>query len=61
MAESKNLTWAKNLTYATIGNFHGISGDYYSALKFHDLALNMSIQIKDTLAMSKNYNNVGET
>ncbi|MBS1558224.1 MAG: tetratricopeptide repeat-containing sensor histidine kinase [Bacteroidetes bacterium] len=60
LAETKNLLWAKILTYSLVGNFHGISGDYGAAMNFFDLALSAGFQAKDTLAMTRGYNNLGE-
>ncbi|MBS1505743.1 MAG: tetratricopeptide repeat-containing sensor histidine kinase [Bacteroidetes bacterium] len=60
IADTKNLLWAKALTYHNIATFHSISGDFSSSAKYNDLSLSINFQLKDTVAMAKDYNNLGQ-
>lgn len=60
LAETKNLLWAKVLTYLNIANYYGISGDFTASAKYNDLALGISFQLKDTSRMASAFNNLGE-
>jgi signal transduction histidine kinase len=60
MAITKNLPWAKLEAYLWLANLHSLSGDFASSAKYNDLALGISFQVKDSLRMSKGYNNLGQ-
>jgi signal transduction histidine kinase len=58
LAEERNLKKGKALAYQNLGTLYTISGDYSSALKQDNLALQLSLAMNDSLAISDNYNGV---
>lgn len=59
LAETKNLQWGKSLSYLWLANIYSLGGDFTSSAKFNDLALSISFRLKDSLNMSRGYNNLG--
>jgi signal transduction histidine kinase len=59
IAEQHNLKHTKANAYEQIATVFTIGGDYTSALKFDNMALQLSLSLKDSLASSANYNGVG--
>jgi signal transduction histidine kinase len=58
-AEENYLPWGKASTYKNIGNFYSIRGDFATAIKYFDLALNLNYQLKDSTRIASCYNNLG--
>jgi signal transduction histidine kinase len=59
IGETNDWKWAKALTYKNVAKFHGVQGDYNSAINFTKLALNLNFELKDSIQMAKCYNNLG--
>jgi signal transduction histidine kinase len=59
IAENKDLPWGKAWTYKNIGNFYAIRGDFATAIKYFDLALNLNYQLKDSARIATCYINLG--
>jgi signal transduction histidine kinase len=59
IAEDKDLPWGKAWTYKNIGNFYAIRGDFATAIKYFDLALNLNYQLKDSTRIATCYINLG--
>ncbi len=59
LAETKNLARGKSLSYLALASFYSLSGDFTASAKYNDLALSISFQLKDSINMSKGYNNLG--
>lgn len=58
IAEKKNLKKQKIKAYQNIGALYAISGDYSSALRYDNLALQNSLEARDSANLSVDYNNV---
>jgi signal transduction histidine kinase len=56
IAEKNNYKKARSTAYAHIGTLFTISGDYTSALRYDNMALQLSLAIKDSSAIAKDYN-----
>jgi signal transduction histidine kinase len=59
IAEDKDLPWGKAWTYKNIGNFYAIRGDFATAIKYFDLALNLNYELKDSTRIAACYINLG--
>jgi signal transduction histidine kinase len=60
LAEDKNLAKSKASSYGLLATFLQISGDYGASAKYNDLALSIYFQLKDSLGISRSYNNLGQ-
>ena len=58
IAEKKNIKKQKVRAYRNLGGLYAISGDYSSALRYDNLALQSSMEHGDSANLSKDYNNV---
>jgi signal transduction histidine kinase len=58
LAEDKNLTGSKNLAYRNIGLLFAISGDYSTALRYDNQALQQSLFNSDSTTLAVDYNNI---
>lgn len=58
IAESKNFKKQKIIAYQNIGALYAIGGDYSTALRYDNLALQNSIDTRDSANLSIDYNNV---
>jgi signal transduction histidine kinase len=58
IAEEKNLKRSKARAYQHLGTLYTLSGDYTSALKFDNMALQQSLILNDSSRISDNYNGV---
>ena len=59
LAETKNLSWGKSQSYLWLANLYSLSGDFTASAKYNDLALGISFVLKDSIHMSRGYNNLG--
>ncbi|HEV8512293.1 MAG TPA: tetratricopeptide repeat protein, partial [Cyclobacteriaceae bacterium] len=59
LSETKNLTWGKSQSYLWLASIYSLSGDFTTSAKYNNLALGSSFELKDTLLMSRGYNNLG--
>jgi len=59
ISETKNLTWGKSKSYLWLASIYSLSGDFTTSAKYNNLALGSSFELKDTLIMSRGYNNLG--
>ncbi len=59
LAEDKELPWGKAKAYHNIGLYYNIRGDFASAVKYHDLALTVNYQLKDSTRIATCYLNLG--
>lgn len=59
LAEDKELPWAKAKAYHNIGIYYNIRGDFAAAIKYHDLALSVNYQLKDSTRIATCYLNLG--
>jgi signal transduction histidine kinase len=59
LSESKNSQWGKSQSYLWLANLYSLSGDFTASAKYNDLALGISFQLKDSVNMSRGYNNLG--
>ncbi|HEU5145776.1 MAG TPA: tetratricopeptide repeat protein, partial [Chryseosolibacter sp.] len=57
-AEVRNIRKEKVRAYQNLGALYAISGDYSSALRYDNLALQSSLESRDSLNLSMDYNNV---
>jgi signal transduction histidine kinase/Tfp pilus assembly protein PilF len=58
LLEAKKLGHIKSRAYENMGSIYRVSGDFHSALKADNIALESSILHKDSAAMATSYNNV---
>lgn len=58
IAEAKNIRKQKIRAYQNLGVLYSISGDYTNALRYDNLALQGSLENRDSANLSINYNNV---
>jgi signal transduction histidine kinase len=58
LAEDKNLDKGKIISYHNIGTLYTLSGDYSTALRYDNLALQQSMTTNDSANISMGYNNV---
>jgi len=58
IAESNNFRKQKIRAYQNIGALYAISGDYSTALRYDNLALQNSLETRDSANLSVDYNNV---
>ncbi len=58
IAESGNIRPAKVRAYQNLGALYSISGDYTTALRYDNLALQNSLENRDSANLSFDYNNV---
>lgn len=58
MAEVGNIRKQKVRAYQNLGTLYAISGDYSTALRYDNLALQSSLEHRDSLSLSIDYNNV---
>ena len=58
LAEASDLKTGKRRAYQHLGTLYTLSGDYSSALKYDNMALEMSLYLNDSLTMSDNYNGI---
>ncbi|HEY0771057.1 MAG TPA: tetratricopeptide repeat protein, partial [Sphingobacteriaceae bacterium] len=58
LAEEKNLATSKNLAYRNIGLLFAISGDYSTALRYDNQALQQSLFNNDSSTLAIDYNNI---
>jgi signal transduction histidine kinase len=56
--EDHNLQKSRIYAYQNIGTVNTLSGDYSSALRYDNVALQKSLALKDSLFIAQNYNNV---
>jgi signal transduction histidine kinase len=56
LAEENNLQKSKASAYAHLGTLFTISGDYTSALRYDNMALQLSLALKDSTAIGQDYN-----
>lgn len=59
IAEEKDLVKSKILAYENIGTVYSASGDYTTALKYDNMALENSMSVKDSVKLAVDYNNIG--
>jgi signal transduction histidine kinase len=59
IANKNNLIKEKIQTHQTVGSLYTIAGDYTTALKFDNSAMQMSLPLNDSSALSRAYNLVG--
>jgi tetratricopeptide (TPR) repeat protein len=55
----KESTPDKGSAYTNYGSLKSIQGDFASAIKYNNLALNIYYQLKDSAGIAKAYNNLG--
>ena len=58
LAESKNFRKQKVRAYQNIGTLYSISGDYSTALRYDNLALQNTLENRDSANLTIDYNNV---
>ena len=58
IAETHNIRNQKVRAYQNLGSLYAICGDYSSALRYDNLALQVSLENKDSVNLSIDYNNV---
>jgi signal transduction histidine kinase len=58
LAENTNLPYLKAIAYKSMGSMYRVSGDYSSALKLDNMALESSLIASDTAMIARAYNNV---
>ena len=58
IAEAKNIHRQKIRAYQNLGTLYAVSGDYSTALRYDNLALQSSIDNRDSSNLSIDYNNV---
>lgn len=58
IAEVRNIQKQKVRAYQNLGGLYAISGDYSTALRYDNLALQSSIENRDSTNLSMDYNNV---
>lgn len=58
IAEGNNFKKQKIRAYQNIGSLYAISGDYSTALRYDNLALQNSMEVRDSANLSIDYNNV---
>jgi hypothetical protein len=58
VAEAGNIRKQKIRAYQNLGALYAISGDYSSALRYDNLALQSSLENRDSANLSIDYNNV---
>ena len=58
LAEERNLNRGKIKAYQNIGTLYTISGDYSTALRYDNQALQQSMTLGDSTNISRGYNNV---
>ena len=58
VAEAANIKTQKVRAYQNLGGLHSISGDYSTALRYDNLALEGSLESRDSSNLSMSYNNV---
>lgn len=58
IAETNNFKKQKIRAYQNIGQLYAISGDYSSALRYDNLALQNSLEARDSANLTVDYNNV---
>jgi signal transduction histidine kinase len=58
LGEKKNLGRWQARAYQHLGTLYTLSGDYTSALKYDNMALQKSLVLNDSVAISDNYNGV---
>jgi tetratricopeptide (TPR) repeat protein len=56
IANDKNFIQQKIQTHQALGSLYTIAGDYTTALKFDNQALQMSLPLNDTSNLSRAYN-----
>jgi hypothetical protein len=59
LSETKNLLWGKSQSYLWLAGLFRLSGDFTSSAKYNNLALGSSFELKDSLLISRGYNNLG--
>lgn len=59
LANKMNEPWAKAAGYRNLGYYHTLSGDYITALKYDDIAMQNSILTGDSSLIAACYNLVG--
>jgi signal transduction histidine kinase len=58
LAENENAISSKNLAYRNIGLLYAISGDYSTALRYDNQALQQSLFNNDSTTLAIDYNNI---
>lgn len=58
LAENTNLPNLKSIAYKSMGAVYRVSGDYSSALRLDNMALESSLLSKDSSMIARTYNNV---
>jgi signal transduction histidine kinase len=56
IANQRNLLPEKILAHQTMGSLHTLAGDYTTALKYDNQALQMSLALKDSVLIANDYN-----
>jgi signal transduction histidine kinase len=56
IANEKNLLKEKIQTHQAVGSLHTIAGDYTTALKYDNLAMQMCLPINDSANLARSYN-----
>jgi signal transduction histidine kinase len=59
LSETKNLIWGKSQSYLWLASLYRLSGDFTTSAKYNNLALGTSFESKDTVSISRGYNNLG--
>jgi len=59
ISEAKDLLWGKSQSYHWLANLNSLSGDITASAKYNNLSLGSSFLLKDSLFMSRAYNNLG--
>jgi len=59
LSETKNFLWGKSQSYLWLAGLFRLSGDFTTSAKYNNLALGSSFELKDSLLMSRGYNNLG--
>jgi signal transduction histidine kinase len=59
IAEENELKKEKSQAYQNVGTVYTISGDYTSALRYDNMALQLSLSLTDSSNIARNYNGIG--
>jgi signal transduction histidine kinase len=59
ISENKNLLWGKSRSYLWLASLFRLTGDFTTSAKYNNLSLGSSFESKDSLYISKAYNNLG--
>ncbi len=59
LSETINSLWGKSQSYRWLASLYSLSGDFTTSAKYNNLSLGSSFELKDSLLMSRGYNNLG--